>query len=66
MFGEGTDALILLLSEKQSLLPEEEAQIIPVMSKIFRGAALMDYAKFKDAACFVHDTLRAKAPDVAV
>lgn len=65
MMGEGMDALIALLGGKTNMLPEEEAQIIPVMSKIFRGAALMGYAKFKEAAKFVIDTLRDKAPDVA-
>lgn len=65
MLGEGIDKLIGILGGKTNMLPEEEAQIIPVMSQIFRGAALMGYSKFKDAARFVMDTIRGKSSDVA-
>ena len=65
MMGEGIDKLIGLLGGKTNMLPEEEAQIIPVMSQIFRGAALMGYSKFKDAARFVMDTIRGKSSEVA-
>ncbi|MFZ4538168.1 DEAD/DEAH box helicase family protein [Propionivibrio sp.] len=65
MMGEGIDELIALLGGKTNMLPEEEAKIIPVMSKIFRGAAIMGYVKFEDAARFVINTLRGKSKEVS-
>ena len=65
MMGEGIDALMSKLGGKMNLTQEEEDAILPIMTKIFRGAALMGYSKFKDAARFVIDTIRAKSPEVA-
>lgn len=65
MAAEGIDELISLLGGKSNLLPEEEARIIPVMSKIFRGAAIAGYATFKDAARWVYQQIHAKSPAVA-
>jgi len=65
MFAEGIDELISLLGGKANLTPEEETRIIPIISKILRGAAGMGFAKFKDAARNLLDVLRAKAPELA-
>lgn len=59
--GQAIDELASILGVKTNLTPEEESRIIPVMSKIFRIAAKMGYIKFKDAAGYVMQQIRAMA-----
>jgi hypothetical protein len=61
--GQAIGELASILGVKNNLTPEEETQIIPVMSKIFRIAAKMGYVKFKDAARFVMKQIRSIAGD---
>ena len=63
MMGEGIAELMSKLGGKSNLTPEEESAIIPIMSKIFRGAALMGYIKFKESAQFVMKQIRSVAGD---
>ena len=43
-----------------NILPETEAKLLPVLTKLMDAAFRMGYYKFKDAAKFVLDTLRNK------
>lgn len=63
--GEGIDELVGLLGVRQNMLPEDEAHIIPVMSKIFRAAAKLGYVSFKEAARFVVNQVRQRYPEAA-
>jgi len=63
--GQGIDELISLMGGKANMLPEEEARLIPIMSKIFRAAAKLGYLTFKDAGRFVLSEIRGKSREVA-
>ena len=62
--GDAIGELASLLGAKLNMTPEEEAKIIPIMSKIFRVAAKMGYLKFQDAARYVMAQIRQLAGDV--
>ena len=61
--GQAIGELASILGAKKNLTREEESQIIPVMSKIFRIAAKMGYIKFKESAQFVMKQIRSVAGD---
>ena len=61
--GQAIGELASLLGAKTNLTEEEEARLIPIMSKIFRIAAKMGYIKFKDAAQHVMSQIRQLAGD---
>lgn len=63
--AQAVDELAAILGVKTNLTPEEESQLIPVMAKMFRIAAKMSFVKFKDAARWVLDTIRAQSPETA-
>lgn len=63
MLVEGIDELIALLDGKTNMMQEEESHLIPIMSQIFRGAAIMGHVKFKDAARFVMKQVRSMLGD---
>ena len=56
--GQAIGELASLLGGKHNLTEEEETKLLPIMSKIFRIAAKMGYAKFKDSAGYVMQQIR--------
>jgi len=44
---------------RMNMMPEQEAKILPVMVKLFDAAFRLGYVKFKDAAKFALDKIRA-------
>jgi hypothetical protein len=52
---------------RMNMMPEQEQKLLPVLTKVMDAAFRLGYYKFKDAAKFVLDTIRAKlGGDVAV
>ena len=61
----GDLSMILTKNTRLNITPEDEQKLLPVLTRVMDAAFRMGYYKFKDAAKFVLDTIRARMGDDA-
>lgn len=59
----GDLSMLLTKSGRMNIVPEDEQKLIPILTKIMDAAFRLGHIKFKEAARFVMETIRAKLGD---
>lgn len=65
MAGLGDLASLLSKNTRSNITPEQEQQLLPILTKVFDAAFRLGYLKFQEAAKFVLDQIRAALGDEA-